>query len=488
MNRAARFFAFFFCAVFCALFITSREIAPAPGGESSGNILTGVRIPPLRFRRPEIKENLLSSGVRLFSLNDPELPMVTLELQFRGGLDSEPVADAGILDASLELLKIGGAGDKSGEEIARALSSMGVRLSFDSSYEYWSISLTSLRRDFDAAFAVLRDILLKPRLNPEKLEVIKTSLRASLRRRNDRPGNIARRKMREILYPGRRRGYFLKEKNIRRLSVERVRSELKRRLTGAKITAALSGDIENLDVAGRLNGLIAKFPRGRSPLRAESPRPRLYELNERARGNIVLVAHPTVQSVITIGAYLPPHNHRDFFALQMSNYILGGGSFNSRLMREVRVKRGLAYYAYSYNGFFGRDGRFVASSATRVRTTAAALRVMLEVIQGMDEGVSAGELKLARDSILNALVFQFSNPAAILLSELRFRRHNLSPDYMKRFPNKIRSLKKEAVRDVARYRNAKNLFIVVVGPRSLEESLKKIRPVVVIKPDDPPPE
>jgi zinc protease len=256
---------------------------------------------------------------------------------------------------------------------------------------------------------------------------------------------------------------------------------------------AASGDTSGLKIAERMNRLIADLPSaGKSqPIEPTDPAESadlLSILRERVaplRGRILLVDTPAAQAVIAIGGYLPARNHPDLYALQTGNYILGGGSFNSRLTREIRVRRGLAYYAYSYNDFDGTLGRFLAGSGTRSLLAHRTLKLMLETIAGMRSDISGQELSLAQDAILNGLAFQFDSPEDAVLHAFRNRLHGMPADYLERFPERIRAMSAADLSAAARrYLDPDELYIVVAGPAGIKEKLEEIRPVIVIKPED----
>ena len=449
-------------------------------------ILDGVHIPPLNFVTPKIEVRGLPGKAELLLVTNRDLPMVQVAFEFARGLDAEPISRAGSLQAMTRLLEIGGAGARDGKEFQEALAQIGARLSVKTAHENWTVSVTSLRDDLPRALDLLRELLLNPRLPAEKLAVVQNELMASIRARNDQAASIAGRKMNEILYPGRRRGYSLQSSDIRRLSAAEAREEWERRMTADQLRVLCSGDLDP-QLVGQLERLIDALPRKAAPPAAAEVKDEDPFRSNPLYGKIVLVRKDAVQAVLAAGVLLPPHRHPDFFALQLCNQVLGGGSFNSRLMREIRVKRGLAYYAYSYNSFEGAGGRFGAGSATRVESVAQTLRLMLSTIESMQSGVDKQELHLAKESILNGLVFQFEDPAAYLASEARFRRHGLPPDYLKTFPGKMRQVGDADVRRVARRLQPKNLLLVVVGPERMRASLSSIRPVVVIDPEELPP-
>lgn len=453
----------------------------------SNPLLDGAEIKPLQFSVPPVDRQQLESGAVLYTVEDGSLPFLTIDLIFPGGSSAEDATHAGHLAALADLMQLGGAGGKSGEEIAEALARIGASLRVTSDYETWGISLTVLRRDFDTGFKILSDVVLRPTLPADRLDVIKDRLRTDIKQRNDDPSRIARRKFMEILYKGYRRGTSLSLANVDAIGLEKIKDEYKRRVTPAAMIVGASGDTKGLELTARLNALIKEMPAKTQTVQAENLNyADLLKRSKALAGKITLVKVPASQSVIVLGGYLPEHRHPDFYALQVGNYILGGGSFNSRLMREVRTKRGLAYYAYSQNDFAMNSGHFAASSGTRVDATKETLALMMQVISGTKAGVENDELALSREAILNAMVFQYEDPAAFLRNEIRFRLHKMPDNYLEIFAGKVRSVSGAMIKDTSvKYLRPENMAIVVAGPESLVKELQSIRPVKVIDPEGP---
>lgn len=464
------------------------EGAAADGARQGSNLLADLQFEPIRFRRPAVERMALQHGALLIRAPENTLPFFTLSLQFPNGTSAEPIANAGLWSASLSLLDRGGAGELSGEDRSRLLGKLGGSLSFSTDYEYWDVTLRFLKQDYAVAMQLLRAALLEPRLPEDELADVKNALLAGIERRNDTPDPIASRKLNEILYPGLRRGYALSPEDVARLNTGAIRAELQRRLSARGVIVTLAGDFAGLPVEADLNQLLSAFPAAAPPPAEaagyEALR-RARRANDPYRGKIVVARTPASQAVIAIGGYLPERNNAAFFPLQTGNFALGGGSFNSRFMREIRAERGLAYYAYSYNDFSREDGAFIAGAGTRSQQAHETLALMLQIIGDMRRGVSAGELSLAQDSILNGLAFQFDSPEDVAANEARFTRLGLPENYIETFPASIRAVTSPQIgQAAARYLNPDDLYIVVAGPDALAERLKAIRPVVVVEPEE----
>lgn len=448
----------------------------------NGNVLEGMKIKPLSYKSPVVKTVQIDAWARLYMLADDTLPLINLRLVFEGGTSSEE--KFGVTSALAPYMKLGGAGDRSGEEIADALAMLGASFEINASEDTFVVQLSALKDDFPAAMHILEDVLLRPRFDESILPVVKSSLRTAIQRRNDRPETIAQRKLREVFFLPDRRGHSLQFSDIDAIDVAAVREAHTTLFARRNLHIALNGHYppELIDV---ITKFVQAMPAVTRPY-VVYDREVATEGIKKLRGKILLVKKDVSQAVVTIGTFIPAHNDADFYSLQAGNYILGGGSFVSRLMQEVRARRGLAYYSYSRNDFDARFGRFVAASGTRSDRTAETLSVMLEVIGGMDS-VSNDELKIATESILNSLVFEYENPGRLLAQKIRFRMHRLPENYLDTFQDHMNRVTTADVKRVfAKYIDPSQMWIVVVGPESLKADLEKIRPVVIVDPEESP--
>ncbi|MCB1138921.1 MAG: insulinase family protein [Leptospiraceae bacterium] len=449
------------------------------------SVLDGIQIPPLDFTPPPVDSRDLTGYATLYRLQDDTLPVVHLRIIIEGGEDLEEVKEAGNLSAMAALLQSGGAGKLSPEEMASRLALLGASISTSVSDQTWEIQLSAMREDFLDAFSLLELMLSEPSFNESSLGTIKNQMISSIRSRLDSPDTIGFLKLSEIMYPGTRRGHSLNEEDVNRISVQSVRNTYSARLKQARYHIALDGNFQGLGLEKRLVDLLRKLP---VPTRPLSLLPdNAFKMPEQSavanpyKGKIVHVTGDFAQSLLIVASPSVAHNDPDFYTLQLGNHILGGGSFTSRLMQEIRVKRGLAYYAYSYNRSQAASGFLAAVSATRSERAAETLTLMLQLLESMKNQVSENDLEQARTAILNSLVFLYDNPAEILADQIRFRIDEMPENYLNQFPERLKEVKASGIKEAfSRYLKRDDLFIVVVGPPSLAKDLRNIAPVITM--------
>jgi zinc protease len=172
------------------------------------------------------------------------------------------------------------------------------------------------------------------------------------------------------------------------------------------------------------------------------------------------------QTSILLGHQGINKDNPDLYALQVANFILGGGGFNSRMMREVRSNRGLAYSVYSYFRVGQQlPGQFIAGSETKTASTAEVVALLRRLIQQLrDEPVSAAELELARQSLINSFVFAFTDTHSIVSRRVRLDFYRYPEDYLENYQRQIAAVTIADVQRVARqYLRPEDLQIVLVG-------------------------
>lgn len=470
-------------ALLLALLLLAVVPAASFARSADSSVLSNIQIPELDFTPPPVDTRQLAAHATLYRLHNDTLPVVRLRIVIEGGEDLEPVTEAGNLDAMAALLSSSGAGKLSAEEMAANLALLGASISTSVSDQAWEIQLSAMREDFPEALKLLELLLTEPDFDQSSLDTIKNQMISSIRSRTDSPDTIGFLKLSEIMYPDTRRGYAIQENDVAAITLESTRRTLQDRLQNARYHIALDGDFQGLGIEKRLVDLLRKLPVPGKPLTVLPDNGfRIPEGKNPYRGKIVHVTGEFSQSLLIVASPTVAHNEKSFYTMQLGNHILGGGSFTSRLMQEIRVKRGLAYYAYSFNRSNASDGYLAAVSATRSDRAGETLKLILSTIETMKNDVDSGDVNRARTAILNSLVFLYDNPSEILSDHIRFQIDKMPEDYLNQFPARLKEVSPAEIKSAFKANlNRDDLFIVVVGPESLARDLRNIAPVITVK-------
>ena len=224
-----------------------------------------------------------------------------------------------------------------------------------------------------------------------------------------------------------------------------------------RAVVSIIGDISRAEAEAIAQRLTEALPAGRADITiAPIVKP---------RRETVKIAHPATQSHIHIGAPAIARSDPDYYALLLGNYVLGGGGFVSRLMQEVREKRGYAYSVYSYFAPRKLDGPFEIGLQTKREQANEAIKVVEDVLaQFLAAGPTAKELAAAKKNLVDGLALRIDSNAKILgyLSAIGF--YGLPLTYLDDFPAKINAVTAADVKTAfARHVKPENLVTVIVA-------------------------
>ncbi len=445
---------------------TTRTVAPQPVRPDQ------LDFPPLQFSFPKIEKERLANGFRVYLKEDHELPLIELTLLVGGGSIQDPLEKTGLSQLFAAVLETGGAGDATPAELETELEAMAAELSVSSSAYSYQIDLSLHQRDLQRGIEILADLLRRPRFDSERLELARSRMLESIRRKNDDPGSIAGRLLAEASYPGHPFGSFPQRSVVERLNRDDLLQLQQHYFRPDNFWFAASGAFNRAE-------LLALLRRNLGDWTAQgTPELTLPDLPPAPKGRVLLADKKIPQTSIMMGHLGINKDNPDFFALRVANYILGGGGFNSRMMREIRSNRGLVYSVYSYF----QTGRqlpelFIAGSETKTATTVEVVTLMRQLIQQMiAEPVSEQELQLARQSLINSFVFAFTDSHSVTSRKMRLDFYHYPKDYLETYQEKIAAVTIADVQRVARtYLHPELLQIVLVGDSStFADQLRKL--------------
>lgn len=456
-----------FCFLLLFLLLSACSLGGAPSATAPEQVRPDqLKFPPLEFSFPQVDLARLSNGMRLYLMEDHELPLVEMTLMVEGGTVYDPLDKTGLSELFAAVLETGGAGELSAAELEEELESMAAELAVSSSSYDFSIDLSLHQQDLSRGIEILGDLLRRPRFDSDRLELARKQLLEAIRRKNDDPDEVSSRLLAEAVYPGHPFGSTPEAeaaKTFTRDDLIRLQQEC---LQPQKIWIAVSGDFDK----DRLIALLERNLGDWQPVPTAAKK--IPALPSESSGKIWLVDKKVPQTSIKLGHSGISKDNPDYFAVQVANFILGGGGFNSRMMREIRSNRGLAYSVYSYFQMGRRlPELFIAGSETKCASTYEVVSLMRQMMQQMcEQPVSAEELELARKSLINSFVFAFSDSHSIVSRRMRLDYFDYPQDYLETYRQKIAAVTVADVQRVAgKYLRPDQLQIVLVGDTSVFE-------------------
>lgn len=404
----------------------------------------------------------LPNGARVLFVENRALPMVDVSVDFPAGFSRDAAETSGVASMTLGLMRLG-AGGASETQIAGRLADVGAQFGarFDADRAGYSLRSLTSARELEEGLSVLADVLQRPAFPKDVLDREKARLSAGLKEAGSKPESIAERAFFTAIYRGhpyglRGSGEIATVAGIQSADLQRFYREWYR---SDWAVIAIMGDVSREQADAIARRLTDALPRADGRAR---PLPTVASLDAAVMKSI---DHPASQSHILMGQPGIRRDDPDYFALFVGNYVLGGGGFASRMVEEVRQKRGLAYSAYSYFSPLAEQGVFQIGLQTKKEQAAEALDVVRETVRRyVEEGPTARELDAAKQNLVGGFPLRIDSNKKIhdYLAVIGF--YQLPLDYLDQFVQRIEAVTVEQVRDAFRRRvHPDRMVTVVVG-------------------------
>ena len=414
-----------------------------------------------------IEKIVSPSGIHAWLVQEHTVPLVALNYAFHGGSTQDVADKSGTASLAADLLDEG-AGKLDGQAYHRRLEDHAIELGFDVGRDYFRGSLRTLKSHDNEAFDLLHLALTAPRFDPDAVERVRGQLLAQLRRQTTNPNDLASRRWWQTAFPnhpyGREGDGTLQ--TVPRITVDDLRGYVHNVFVRDGLTVSIVGDID-ADAAGKL------IDRAFGSLPAHGKLKPIPEVSPTNLGRQIVINVNVPQAVVNFGGQGIARSDPDFMAAYIVNHILGGGSFSSRLYKEVREKRGLAYGVSDSLVWFRRAAVVIGGTATRSDRTADALKVIEREIRRMAEhGPTTEELAAAKDYIKGsyALSLDTSNKIAAQLTQIQL--DHLGVNYIQRRDKLIDGVTIADAKRVAKRLYGGGLLVTVAGePKGLTSGL-----------------
>jgi zinc protease len=417
-------------------------------------------------RATEITRVTTPAGIEAWLVQEPSIPMLALEMVFRGGAALDPEGKEGLAYMLSGLLDEG-AGEFDSLAFQRRLEELAIGLSFDADRDSFQASLKTLSKNRDEAFRLLGLALGAPRFDDEPVERIRRQIRTALIRDSEDPDRIASLTWARTAFPGHPYGKPVRgtAESIERIGAEDMRRFVAERFARDNVVIGVVGDID-ADELGRL------LDRALAGIAARAKPYSVPEVTPKAGTGTVVVRKPIPQSVVVFGRAGLKRDDPDYYAAYLTNYVLGGGGFNSRLMEEVREKRGLAYSVYSYLYPLDHTGLFMGGVASANARVAESVRIIrAELARVAAEGISEREIAEAKTYLNGSFPLRLTSNGRIAGMLVAIQLNHLGIDYIERRPDLINAVTMADVKRVAaRLMRTDDLITIVVGdPEGIED-------------------
>lgn len=406
------------------------------------------------------------SGMTFWISEQHQLPIIEMQIVFRGaGYVSDPVDKQGRAALATSLL-MEGAGKRDAQAFRRALEEKAIELSVNLGRDHMSVSLKTLAPNKQAAFELLADMLRFARFDAEAMEKIKRQMDIQRQRQQESPTYLAQRAYVKAAYGD--HPYANDElgsaQSVEAITRDDLRDYYQRYLAKDAMVISIAGAVDDDEAARLLSGYLAPMP---AQARAEQV---IEPPVQPAEAFELHVEDGLPQTTILFARDGISRNDDDFYAAYVLNHLLGGGTLTSRLAEELREKRGLTYGVGSglQSGLYAN--LWAGSLATKNETAPEAVQALRETLtQISEQGVSAAELKAAKDYITGSFPLQIDSNGGVASYLTVMQLYGLGQDYLSKRNAYFASVTLEQVNAMAREWLAPEAWSwVLVGPKASE--------------------
>ena len=406
------------------------------------------------------------SGIEAWLVQERTVPLITLNYAFQGGASQDDAGKSGTANLAADLLDEG-AGDLDGKTFHERLENHAIDLSFRVGRDDFHGSLRALNEHRDEAFDLLRLALTAPRFETDAIERVRGQELSNLRRDTTNPNTISSSQWWATAFPGHPYG---REPNgtlesLPRVTAADMRDYVRRSFARDQLTVSIVGDVDAKTAGELIDRAFAKLP-------AKGDLKPVAQATPVGLGRRIVINLKVPQAVVTFGGPGLARSDPDFMAAYIDNHILGGGGFTSRLYREVREKRGLAYGVSDSLVWFNKAAVVIGGTATRSDKTSEALGIIeTETKRMAAEGPTAEELAAAKSFLKGSYALSLDTSAKIAAQITQIQLDKLGIDYIQRRGAMIDAVTLDDAKRVAKRLYGGGMLVTVAGqPTGLASS------------------
>lgn len=420
----------------------------------------------------DIQEVTSDSGIKAWFIEDQSLPIISIKFSFRGAGAVRDGKDKQGLARLLSNTMDEGAGDLTSQEFQKTLSNNSISLSFGAGRDNFGGQLKTLSRNKETAFKLLKSALTEPRFDTEPVERMRLANITRIKSSMGDPGWIAARIFNDVMFEG--HPYALNSggtlTTLPAITIADLRAFKQDWLTKDRLVIGATGNINKEELAIIIDNIFGDLP-------ATGKQNAIKDHKIQNNGKSFSFKQDIPQTMISMALPSFDQDDPDYYALQVMNYIFGGGGFGSRLMTEIREKRGLTYGIYS--SFLSQEhlNAFTISTSTKNESVLEMMDLISKEISNIVETeVTAQELEDAKSYIIGSMPISLTSTGKISSILLSLQLRDRPINHIDTFPSKIEAVTVQDIQRVAKRILKSNKFTTVfVGQPNGIENLIEIK-------------
>jgi zinc protease len=407
----------------------------------------------------DIQRVVSPGGIEAWLVESHENPLIAMRFAFRGGSGQDPEGKEGLAYFVSGMMDEG-AGELNSVAFQERTEELAIRMNFDAGRDVMTGSFQTLTANKDEAFDLLRLALTEPRIDPDAVERVRLQILASLKYEQNDPQTVASNAWDRLAFGTHPYGQPIKGsvESVGAITREDLQDYIRRNYAQDNLLVSVVGDVTPDELGKLLDRVFGDLPKEADLRPVAEANPPLGPAQE-------IIEMDVPQSVAQFGHRGFPRKDDDFMASYILNYIIGGGGFSSRLMEEVREKRGLAYSVYSYLFPYRHGSVFVVNVATENKAVAQSREVIESELQRFaKEGPTEEELANAKSYLTGSYPLRFDSSNKIANQLLWIQIEDLGIDYIDTRNDQVKAVTFDDIKRVAkRLIEANRLITIIVG-------------------------
>lgn len=433
---------------------------------------------------PAVWESKSANGLRVFGIENTEVPLVNFEIAVDGGLLLEDINKVGVANLMARMLTQGTA-RKTPQELEEAIQQLGASINVFAGTEDVRVTVTTLAKNYDATLALVEEILLEPRWDAKEFDLVKQSVVSQIRQQQANPNAVANNNYNQLIYGKdniRSRNLLGTIESVNAITLDDLKAFYAKNISPSVARMHVVGALDKTKITNSLKNLDAKW-KAKAVTIPESKTPPAP-----AKSVIYFYDVPDAkQSVIRFGYPALAATDKDFYPATVMNYILGGGGFASQLTQQLRETKGYTYGIGSSFAGTKSPGAFTISSGVRTNVTLESAQLVKEILQNYGKNYSDADLETTKGFLIKSNARAFETAGAKLGMLENISKYGFKPAYVKDREAIVKAMTVAQIKDLsAKYLDANRMIWLVVGDAKTQlPRLKELgfgEPILINKP------
>ena len=407
----------------------------------------------------KIQKVTSKNGVEAWLVEDHSRPILSMQFAFAGGSTQDPEGKAGVATFVSGMLDEG-SGDLDSEAFQNRLEDLAAKFNVNASHDHMTVTFQTLTQNRQESLKLLQSAITSPHFEPKDVERIREQIVANLRLEEKDPNKTASNEWFKVAFGQHAYGRSVTGtlESAAAITPADLHAYVKKNFARDNLKVSVVGDIDAAQLGEALDFVFGSLPE-------KSDRAAVAEVAWDKTPKQRVVQMPNPQSVVQFGFEGLKRADPDFIPAYILNYVVGGGGFSSKLMQEVREKRGLAYSVYTYLFPLDHAGIFMGGVATENKSVGQSIDLIkAELERVAEEGLTEAELRTAKDYLIGSFALRFDTSGKIAQQLLAIQEDNLGMDYIDRRNGEIEAITVADIKRVAkRLMEPKNLIVTVAG-------------------------